>query len=74
MNKIFIWLILLLPLPVLSAKCKEIDSLSLIQKHNIAFAYSYGEKHDLGYTLAAIALVESSACKRSSVRPRYSPL
>lgn len=69
MNKLFIWLIMLLPLPALAAKCKDIDSLSLIQKHNISFAYSYGEKYNLGLTLAAIALVESSAGKyRLNVR------
>jgi hypothetical protein len=69
MKKLFIWLIMLLPLPALAAKCKDIDSLSLIQKHNIAFAYSYGNNYDLGLTLAAIALVESSAGKyRLNVR------
>jgi hypothetical protein len=69
MKKLFIWLIMLLPLPILAAKCKDIDSLSLIQKHNLHFAYTYGEKLDLGYTLAAIALVESSAGKyRLNVR------
>lgn len=69
MNKIFIWLLLLLPLPALSLNCNTIQQLSLIQKHNLSFAYSYGEPYDLGYTLAAIALTESNAGKwRLNVR------
>lgn len=69
MNKVFVWLILLLPLPALSLNCDTIQQLNLIQKHNLSFAYSYGEPYDLGYTLAAIALTESNAGKwRLNVR------
>jgi len=61
--KLFIWLILLLPLPALSLNCDTIKQLSMIQKHNLSKSYSYGQQYELGYTLAAIALVESQAGK-----------
>ena len=63
MIKFFIWLVMLLPLPALSAQCNEIRQLSMIQKHNLSKSYSYGKPYELGYTLAAIALVESQAGK-----------
>ena len=44
-----------------NASCASVEALNLIQRHNLAFAYSQGRPHDLGYTLAAIALVESKA-------------
>lgn len=43
--------------------CGVIDALNTIQRYNLSFAYSQGAPHDLGYTLAAIALVESQAGK-----------
>jgi len=63
MIKVFVWLILLLPLPALSLNCDTINQLSMIQKHNLSKSYSYGQPYELGYTLAAIALVESQAGK-----------
>ena len=63
MSKLIIWLILLLPLPALSLNCDTINQLSMIQKHNLSKSYSYGQPYELGYTLAAIALVESQAGK-----------
>lgn len=63
MLKLFIWLVMLLPLPALTAQCSEVSQLSLIQKHNLSKSYSYGHPYELGYTLAAIALVESQAGK-----------
>jgi hypothetical protein len=41
--------------------CDKIQNLSLIQKHNLHKSFHYGKEFDLGYTLAAIAFVESSA-------------
>jgi len=43
--------------------CADIDNLSVVQKFNLAKSYQYGEVHELGYTLAAIALTESQAGK-----------
>lgn len=69
MTKLYIWLILLLPLPTLASQCKEISQLSIIQKHTLHKMYQMGEADNLGYTLAALALVESSAGKfRLNVR------
>lgn len=69
MGRVFIWLLMLLPLPVLAGKCKDIQQLNLLQKHTLHTMYKYGEQHELGYTLAALALVESSAGKfRLNVR------
>jgi len=52
-----------------NASCASVEALNLIQRHNLSFAYSQGSPHDLGYTLAAIALVESQAGKwRLNVR------
>lgn len=63
MLKVFVWLIMLLPLPALSLNCDTIIQLNMIQKHNLSKSYSYGQPYELGYTLAAIALVESQAGK-----------
>lgn len=63
MIRIFTWLILLLPLPALSLNCDKVRQLSMVQKHNLSKSYSYGQPYELGYTLAAIALVESQAGK-----------
>jgi hypothetical protein len=57
-------LVLTLSYPTASlanASCASVDALNAIQRHNLSFAYSQGAPHDLGYTLAAIALVESNA-------------
>ena len=43
--------------PIISEECVLND----IQKNTLNFSYSYGNKYDLGYTLAAIALKESNA-------------
>lgn len=63
---------LLLSYPTASlanASCASVEALNLIQRHNLHFAYAQGKPHDLGYTLAAIALVESQAGKwRLNVR------
>lgn len=42
-------------------KCVNIDKFSDDQKEIIAYAYNYGKKYDLGFTLAAIAWHESCA-------------
>lgn len=42
-------------------KCVSIDKFSDSQKEIIAYAYNYGKKYDLGFTLAAIAWHESCA-------------
>lgn len=42
-------------------KCVSIEQFSHEQKEIIAYAYNYGKKYDLGYTLAAIAWHESCA-------------
>lgn len=42
-------------------KCVSIDKFSDEQKEIIAYAYNYGKKHNLGFTLAAIAWHESCA-------------
>lgn len=42
-------------------KCVSIEQFSNEQKEIIAYAYNYGKKYDLGYTLAAIAWHESCA-------------
>lgn len=42
-------------------KCVSINQFSEDQKEIIAYAYNYGKKYDLGYTLAAIAWHESCA-------------
>ena len=69
MIRIFTWLVMLLPLPALSTQCNEVNHLSLIQKHTLHTMYQYGSPYELGYTLAALALVESSAGKfRLNVR------
>lgn len=69
MLKVFVWLIMLLPLPALSLNCDTIKQLNMIQKHTLHTMYQYGSPYELGYTLAALALVESSAGKfRLNVR------
>ena len=42
-------------------KCVSIDKFSEEQKEVIVYAYNYGKKYDLGFTLAAIAWHESCA-------------
>lgn len=42
-------------------KCVNVNEFSNYQKEIIAYAYNYGKKYDLGYTLAAIAWHESCA-------------
>ena len=42
-------------------KCGSVFSFNEDQKEIIAYAYNYGKKYDLGYTLAAIAWHESCA-------------
>lgn len=41
--------------------CKEWDGLTDDQKYRLQWAYKYGEQHDLGWTMASIALHESRA-------------
>ena len=48
---------------ILAATCLLFDSLTFEQQFNLRKAYYYGKSHDYGYTLAAIALSESSAGK-----------
>lgn len=42
-----------------ASQCKVWDNLSDEQKYRLEYSYQYGKQHDLGWTLAAIALVES---------------
>ncbi|MDE6886779.1 MAG: hypothetical protein K2P17_07060 [Helicobacteraceae bacterium] len=42
-------------------KCVGVNEFSHSQKEIIAYAYNYGKKYDMGYTLAAIAWHESCA-------------
>jgi hypothetical protein len=44
-------------------KCDELDSLTSKQQVVLQKSYAIGKKHDLGETLAAVALVESTAGK-----------
>lgn len=44
-------------------RCDEWDALTASQKDRVEFSYRKGQPHDLGFTLAAIALNESSAGK-----------
>lgn len=64
----------------LSAKtpCKDFNNLAPSQHEVLQKSYSYGNKYDMGYTLAAISWVESTAGKNlqdnSSSGPRsYGP-
>ena len=59
-----IFLILLLSISLFGDIYKELaksDRFTYEQKLTIAKAYRYGEPYDLGYTMAAIAIVESRA-------------
>lgn len=42
-------------------ECQKYDALSSEQKYRLEYSYHYGYPNDLGYTLAAIAWVESNA-------------
>lgn len=44
-----------------SSLCTQYDNLSPEQKYRLEYSYHYGYPDGLGYTLAAIALVESQA-------------
>jgi len=43
--------------------CREFNSLDSTQHYVLRKAYDYGTNHDLGYTMASIAMVESNAGK-----------
>lgn len=45
------------------ASCSKVDNLSFTQKLSLSMAYRKGEEHNLGYTVMAIALKESTAGK-----------
>lgn len=45
----------------LANTCVDFDSLTFEQKFNLHKSYNYGSADNYGYTLAAIALIESSA-------------
>ncbi|AKO60956.1 hypothetical protein AXI76_gp055 [Pseudoalteromonas phage H101] len=46
---------------VQGSTCEEWYSLSAEQQYRLEYSYNYGKPDDLGYTLSAIALVESKA-------------
>lgn len=54
-------LFLLCSLQVFGKDCGTYDNLSPLQKGRLLFSYHQGQSTNLGYTLAAIALIESSA-------------
>lgn len=62
MDKLLVLLVLLFISHITYAQdCAEYGNLSPIQKGRLEFAYHQGNPYDLGYTMAAIALAESSA-------------
>lgn len=52
-----------LPWPVKAEECSSWDKLTLSQQERLEFAYDVGKHSNFGWTLAAIALKESSAGK-----------
>lgn len=52
-----------LPWPVKAKDCSSWDKLTLSQQERLEFAYDVGKHSNFGWTLAAIALKESSAGK-----------
>lgn len=62
-NILLIVLILSLPWSVKAKECSSWDKLTLSQQERLEFAYDVGKHSNFGWTLAAIALKESSAGK-----------
>lgn len=54
-------LVMMVSTSVGAATCSGWDSLSEEQQYRLEYSYAYGKPEGLGYTLAAIALVESQA-------------
>lgn len=61
MVKFFLLLACIIAFGIQASSCDRYNSLSPLQKGRLEFSYYQGKPHSLGYTLAAIALVESSA-------------
>lgn len=57
------WCIYLLAFNATAEYCTGYKELSPLQKGRLEFAYHQGLEHDLGFTLASISLIESSAGK-----------
>lgn len=61
MSKLLWMLACILCFGVQASSCDKYNSLSPLQKGRLEFSYHQGKPYNLGYTLASIALVESSA-------------
>lgn len=61
MLKGVIALVMMFSIAAEASTCEEWDSLSAEQQYRLEYSYNYGKPDNLGYTLAAIALVESKA-------------
>ncbi len=61
MSKVLLYTLLLFSFGGHAIDCSDYTKLSVDQKERLAFSFREGKTYNLGYTLASIALAESSA-------------